>query len=130
MSGLGLDTGTVDLVILGDGSLARLHGPARCAGVACPVHRPSRHALRDAPLTWIPELQLMMRRCEHGHEHPDPDSLAYLVARLLAYDSWHDCCPQRCCGAETPLPAAAARVGNGAGQALTGGTAPCSGPGR
>ena len=109
MTGLGLDDGIVDIVVLGDGGAVRMHGPARCAGSACPIHRPSCHTLRDAPLTWLPELQLMMRECEHGHRHPDPDSMAFLRAHLLAYDSWHACCEHRCCLADVTPSATAER---------------------
>lgn len=103
MSGLGLDDGETDLVVLADGTPTALHGRARCAGVACPVHAPSHHPLRNAPLYRVPELQLMMRRCVHDSQYPDPDSLAYLVGHLLAYESWHACCSHRCCtgGAST-----------------------------
>jgi hypothetical protein len=97
MGGLGLDDKEMDLVVLEDGEVVRTHGPARCTGTPCPVHGPSRHLLSEAPLSWLPELQLMMRRCPHGQVHPDPDSMAYLVERLLAYGSWHECCAHRCC---------------------------------
>ena len=120
MNALGLNDGTVDIVVLGDGVPVRMHGPARCAGVACPLHRPSHHPLRNAPLTWLPELQLLMRTCAHGHQHPDPDSMAFLVANFLAYSGWHDCCGHGCCGAGaddagTAGTARAARTGDVAG---------------
>lgn len=97
---LGLDAGTMDVIFLRDGTGMQIHGEARCAGAPCPFHNPSDHPLREAPLAWFKELNLMMRQCEHGSLHPDPDSMLHLRFRTF-YDGWHPCCEQQCC-----LPAA------------------------
>lgn len=97
MTGLGLDDGWLDIIVLHDGTTMQTHGPARCAGRACCIHRPSNHPLATAPMQWMPEINLMLRICEHGSVHPDPDSLAWLMSRFTSYDGWHPCCPGQCC---------------------------------
>lgn len=54
-----------------------VHSARSCAGRTCVVHNPSNHVMREWNLTLNGEL--MMRECSHGYEHPDPDSLAYLI---------------------------------------------------
>lgn len=97
MNELGLDNGDMDVVGLHDGTTLQIHGPARCAGTRCSFHNPSDHPLRTAPMIWMPEINLILRVCEHGRTHPDPDSLDFLQSRFVAYNGWHPCCTQRCC---------------------------------
>jgi hypothetical protein len=95
--GLGLDSGRKDIITLHGGGVLETHGPSQCAGENCCIHAPSDHPLRDAPLCWIRELNLMMRICPHGHPHPDPDSVAFLRQYRHVSD-WHPCCGDHCCG--------------------------------
>lgn len=48
-----------------------------CDGSPCPIHNPSDHPLRDAPMQ-IRWGGLIERTCPHGIGHPDPDSLDWL----------------------------------------------------
>ncbi len=95
---LGLDSGQRDIIVMYDGPVLETHGASQCAGSNCCIHNPSEHPLRDAPMHWIRELNLMMRICPHGHPHPDPDSMQFL--QLFYFDGWHPCCSNRCCGVE------------------------------
>lgn len=101
MAGLGLDSGDVDLVTLYDGTVLQIHGPRKCSGQACCFHAPSDHPLREAPMIWLRSLNLMMRKCEHGLIHPDPDSLAHVWSRMSTFDGWHPCCAEQCCMANS-----------------------------
>jgi hypothetical protein len=49
-----------------------VHHSALCEGRPCPIHRRTDHALRSWPQVW--HLGRMMRVCEHGGNHADPDS--------------------------------------------------------
>ena len=80
----------------------RTHAAGTCRGEHCCVHNPSDHRLKDAPLHWRADRNLMERICEHGVGHPDPDSLSYLRSimsrqayRARAYET-HGC--DGCCG--------------------------------
>jgi hypothetical protein len=108
-----LDSESYDLIEIDNGVMLRTHPVALCAvGVSagCPIHAPSDHALRDAPMTWQPRIRMLFRRCPHDVMHPDPDSLGFenTIALLrtlhgeptLGYDGWHPCCDERCCGLE------------------------------
>ena len=53
------------------------HTPKACDGGPCPMHDPSRHALRDAPAFHGDSSGLTMRRCVHGVFHPDPDDVRW-----------------------------------------------------
>ncbi len=41
----------------------------------CPLHCPSDHALRDAPLVHHVPTGGLGRRCDHGQTHPDIDDV-------------------------------------------------------
>lgn len=58
-------------------TLVRIHAASRCEGRHCPIHNPSEHALRNAPLNWRDDHHMMERICPHGIGHPDPDDLDY-----------------------------------------------------
>jgi hypothetical protein len=62
-------------------TLYRVHAADSCRG-ACPIHRPSDHAMRAWPLHYRPDRGIFERICPHGVGHPDPDS----VRRALEYD--------------------------------------------
>ncbi len=101
--GLGLDSGLLDLIVLHDGTTMQTHGPAQCSITHCCIHHPSDHPLRSAPLSWMANINLMLRVCKHGASHPDPDSMNYIRwVAMVPFDGWHPCCPEQCC-----LPASA-----------------------
>lgn len=107
--------------------IVRVHTEGTCAGEHCAIHNPSDHVMSRYP--WAMSHQqsaLVMRICPHGAEHPDPDSLAYMIdARVKQYQrmnamaynadpddyapieydlaeiaddyNFHDCCDYRCC---------------------------------
>jgi hypothetical protein len=105
-----LNSESYDLIEIEGGRMLRTHPAGACLveDAGCPIHRPSDHPLRDAPMTWSQPLRMLFRRCDHGVLHPDPDSLGFenTVALLrtlngepaLGFDEWHPCCTQRCCG--------------------------------
>lgn len=83
------------------GDVLRSHAATACDGSPCPLHAPSDHALRDAPLNWRQERYLMERICPCGVGHPDPDHLTR-VSRIYSDgvargQGVHGCCPRRCC---------------------------------
>lgn len=98
-----------------------VHPESRCIGrdreiIGCCIHAPSDHPLKAAPLAWVSLAHCMIRVCEHGEGHTDPDDLAYRAwaaahsdpeygtmtvtdARELAVEGYqfsHDC-PCKCC---------------------------------
>lgn len=80
--------------------LIGVHSPQLCAGKSCCIHNPSDHPLKDAPRKFISPGYMMVRICEHGIEHPDPDHLADVAERLAPEmaeaQAAHVCCG--CCG--------------------------------
>ena len=90
-----------DIFALEDGALLTTHPVDRCSA-PCPVHSPSDHPLRKAPIRY--EEGRMERTCSHGRRHPDPDHLAFIeqVEGPLAWMGlWlHDC--DGCCGLSSP----------------------------
>lgn len=74
--------------------LAAHHGIGACesSGVACCIHNPSDHHMRDWPQQWRSDRHIMERVCKHGIGHPDPDDLRI----VLGHDPGvHGCCG--CC---------------------------------
>ena len=62
------------------GSDSPLHLPEACLPAACPFHRPSGHPLeRHRAVIDFEANDLVVRLCDHGEAHPDPDALAQLV---------------------------------------------------
>jgi hypothetical protein len=94
---LGLESEWNDIIVLHDGTTMTTHGRARCALEHCCIHNPSDHPLRNAPLSWLKSINLMLRICPCSQPHPDPDSMDWLRSRFMPYDMWHPCCEQRCC---------------------------------
>lgn len=77
-------------------SKLKVHNRLLCAGENCCIHNPSNHALKNAPLIWRADRQMMERQCKHGIGHPDPDDTAFKKASGIPYDTTHDC--DGCCG--------------------------------
>lgn len=89
---------------LADGSvLSDSHRAGSCeTSGACPLHDPSRHALREAPLVAYAPTGGLGRRCEHGQDHPDIDDVDYRGRNATNYvgkpPGWlHQPC-DGCCG--------------------------------
>lgn len=82
---------------MASGAILNAHDDGQCAGEHCCLHKPSDHALSQAPLNWRGDLGLMERICPHGIGHPDPDDLDYkrsvgLDADTLAIHGCDGCC--------------------------------------
>lgn len=76
-----------------DYELAYVHDPALCEGRGCAIHNhPSDHPLKDAPLLWRSDRNILERVCECGVGHPDADSAAYLQSIGMGYENIHGCC--------------------------------------
>lgn len=78
-----------------------VHDAGACVGPNCVVHNPSHHHMRDWPLNWRSDRQLMERLCEHGVGHPDPDHLDFVrrthgsaVADAEGIHGCDGCCAQ------------------------------------
>lgn len=88
-----------EVTVLPGGYQLRHHMREECQGHHCPLHNPSNHALKDAPLNWRSDRGLMERVCEHGVGHPDPDDLAYKATLRgsdeVEYEGVHGC--DGCC---------------------------------
>lgn len=72
--------GSPDMYFLDDGTvISNTHPPSDCADRAtgCPLHDPSAHPLRDAPLVSFAATGGLGRRCRHGQDHPDVDDIAW-----------------------------------------------------
>lgn len=67
-------------IALYDGRILQVHERANCMLEHCSIHNPSTHPLNHAPLVWEQEIHTMMRVCEHGFRHPDPDDTAFKMA--------------------------------------------------
>lgn len=63
------------------GTLKNVHEKVECFLEYCCIHNPSEHPLREAPMDWWGEFRHMVRVCEHGISHPDPDDLQFKIAR-------------------------------------------------
>lgn len=52
----------------------KTHPESECAGrdIPCCIHSPSNHHMRDWPMNWRADTQVMERVCPHGVGHPDP----------------------------------------------------------
>lgn len=77
------------------------HPEDKCEGEGCPIHHPSNHPMRELPWFAV-NRPLITRLCAHGYQHPDPDSLAYVLRFVDPQNSYqwelHECCPHACCG--------------------------------
>ena len=75
--------------------LVNVHTKNECAGPYCVIHNPSDHHMRDWPLNWRQDRQIMERICPHGIGHPDPDDQAYLRSIGRYGEDVHGC--DGCC---------------------------------
>lgn len=83
-----------DRIELYDGRALHVHEETSCLGdPTCAVHRPSEHEYRDWPMDW--QDGMLVRLCEHGEPHPDPDALAFAVKQEHFWRGNHDC--DGCC---------------------------------
>lgn len=97
------DVSTGGMYWLADGSvISRTHARDECMGqVGCPLHAPSDHPLRDAPLVSYPATGGLGRRCAH-QDLPDVDDVAWRGRGATTYvgrrPDWlhRPCCG--CCG--------------------------------
>lgn len=88
---------------LADGTIINnTHHISQCQGAlgGCPLHNPSDHSLRDAPL--ISYRGRLGRRCEHGQGHPDIDDAEFYDRQGARYygkppSYLHEPC-DGCCG--------------------------------
>lgn len=83
----------------GAGVIVGVHSQLLCKGRSCIMHNPSRHHMRDWPLTWRDDKGVFERACPHGVGHPDPDDADHLDATGREYLTIHGC--DLCC--RTPL---------------------------
>lgn len=76
--------------------LANVHDPENCAGRGCAIHdHPSDHPLKDAPMLWRDDRNILERVCSHGVGHPDYDSAEYLSSIGMEHENIHGC--DGCC---------------------------------
>ncbi len=67
--------GSHQLVVL-EGPKARslwAHRKEDCVGGPCPIHKRSKHHMREWTQHWRMDSSFMERICPHGVGHPDPD---------------------------------------------------------
>ena len=82
------------------GGMLNVHAAADCdRTIACPIHHPSNHPLRAAPLAWHNDVRHIQRICSHGLRHPDPDGLVFVRLTRGPSAAWeliaHNC--DGCC---------------------------------
>ena len=79
---------TDDVILHSGAKLTNIHPEEVCSAKwgrhgHCPIHSPSDHPLKDAPMDWYGgEIRHLVRVCEHGLYHPDPDDIAFKMATL------------------------------------------------
>lgn len=79
-----------------DGPRLMTHSPEKCADHYCAIHNhPSDHPLKDAPLNWRTDRNILERICSHGVGHPDRDSANHLASIGHSEENIHGCCG--CC---------------------------------
>lgn len=76
--------------------LQGVHPATECEGRGCAIHHPSDHHMKDWPLKWRGDRDLMERICPCGIGHPDVDHLAWFRLTHSEDDTWaegvHGCC--------------------------------------
>ena len=92
-----MDGALYDVVETVDGPLT-VHPASACADrdYGCPIHAPSDHPLRLAPLRWWGNRAVLERICVHGAGHPDPDQAEY-ERRVHGRDIRGHACDGCCC---------------------------------
>lgn len=72
---------TDDIVLYSGAVLTNIHSEDSCFLEHCAIHNPSEHPLRNAPMDWYGgDIRALVRVCEHGLQHPDPDDLRFKLA--------------------------------------------------
>lgn len=86
-----------ELVTWGE-SILRVHKQEDCL-TPCPIHAPSDHHMRNWPMIYRADRNIIERRCVHGIGHPDPDQISYwfktLPEKQAEAEAIHGC--DRCC---------------------------------
>ena len=67
-------------------SALRVHKRTDCLG-PCAIHSPSEHHMRDWPLLYRSDRNMIERICAHGVGHPDPDQISFWFKTLDAADA-------------------------------------------
>lgn len=68
-----------ELTLYDGNKLVGVHPDGSCLGEFCAIHRPSDHPLNAAPFGWYEEVKALMRVCDHGWWHPDPDDIRFKI---------------------------------------------------
>lgn len=77
-------------------AVAYVHAEDVCdSDEACTVHRPSDHHMREWPMVLEPRYGIVSRVCEHGKNHPDPDSISWVTRIRGEGFGFHEC--DGCC---------------------------------
>lgn len=73
----------------------KVHNKKDCTS-PCPFHSPSDHPLKDAPMHFrLDKNMLVERMCPHGIGHDDPDSTKWFHLNGKAWAGVHGC--DGCC---------------------------------
>lgn len=76
------------------------HDAVSCPGRPCVAHAPSMHPMEHWPLTYTLNEGMALRTCEHGIQHPDPDSAAWERVDGKCPADRHTC--DGCCAIANP----------------------------
>jgi len=92
--------GEMDTYLTGTGQKLWVHKANEdCFKYGCVIHSPSNHAMKDFPINWREDRNLMERICPHGIGHPDPDDLNFKYRKYgkieMKYEAIHGC--DGCC---------------------------------
>ena len=80
---------TADITLASGRTLTNIHPEGTCIGEHCCIHNPSDHPLKNAPMEWYPQISHMVRVCEHGFQHPDPDDIQFkmMIGDFMAVEA-------------------------------------------
>lgn len=80
MTGEGYEDDGTSMVALDDGTVLNgIHSEDKCRGSVCWTHKPTDHPYREWPTAWEGDVSMLMRVCEHGQKHFDPDCMTRLA---------------------------------------------------
>lgn len=83
-------------------TIALVHTYLNCA-TPCAIHDPSDHHMRNLPVFYRSDRNIVERCCSDGVWHPDPDQVTRWQETLshaeAVAQSTHGCCKNRCCEA-------------------------------
>ena len=77
--------------ILVGGEVLYIFSFHKCGEHGCCIHKPSDHHMVNWSQHYDDNIHLMMRLCEHGHPHPDPDDY-FIEYRVGFIHSCDGCC--------------------------------------